>query len=248
MQPNPGLARTPEQSPVLPEYRGAGVELAAVAALGPTEHHAPFSHARCARYFRSHASQERHRILGGADGEVTDAVERRPHQLGSDAAARAGQAGVDRPRCRYVLSRMLGAGKDAQAVADCAGRSADEAGREVVLAMTDVEARELGRMLEGGRVGDPYGGSALERAVLKAASYTLDPVSWMNPGPPSEQSLEEGAPVYEVAHSIYQQASLLDTANLKGRPLWDLRMLGLGHAVARQFVRGGRPAVRSRCF
>jgi hypothetical protein len=32
--------------------------------------------------------------------------------------------------------------------------------------------------------------------------------------------------VYEVAHSHYQQTALLDALNLKGRPLWDLRMLG----------------------
>jgi hypothetical protein len=48
----------------------------------------------------------------------------------------------------------------------------------------------------------------------------------MNPDPPAEPSLEELAPVYEVAHSHYQQPTLLEAASLQGRPIWDLRMLG----------------------
>ncbi len=73
---------------------------------------------------------------------------------------------------------------------------------------------------------DPFGGSALERAVIKMASYNLDPASWTGEGPPMAVDLEELAAAYEAAHSQYQDASLLGAVNLRGRPIWDHRMLG----------------------
>jgi len=73
---------------------------------------------------------------------------------------------------------------------------------------------------------DPYGGSVLRRAVIKMASYNLNPSSWTGAGPPMDPDLDELASAYEAAHSHYRDASLLDAVNLAGRPIWDLRMLG----------------------
>ena len=65
------------------------------------------------------------------DREIAGAVERGPDELGTDRAVIGKQRSVRRPDRRDLVGFFAGrAGEDAQAVALCAVRSADEAGRE----------------------------------------------------------------------------------------------------------------------